>query len=209
MKVIVGLGNPGSRYVGTRHNIGFEVIDWIAAGPGTGPFRKKFEAQVAELNYGSETVLLVKPETFMNLSGRSVRAAVDFYKLAPADVMVICDDMALPVGKLRIRGTGGNGGHNGLRNIELQLGTEDYARLRIGVGAREMAGVDHVLGKFKPGERPSVEKAVERAAEAVLVWVKEGITVCMNRYNGDPDSAKKKKEQPKETKRQSDADPTV
>ena len=208
MKVVVGLGNPGSRYAGTRHNVGFEVVDMIAAGPGTGPFRKKFEAQVAELKYGDEAVLLVKPETFMNLSGRSLRAAVDFYKVAPADVMVICDDMALPVGKLRIRGTGGNGGHNGLRNIEAQMGTVDYARLRLGVGARETAGVDHVLGKFKPGERPAVEQAVERAAEAVLVWVKDGITVCMNRYNGDADSEKKKKPS-KETKRPSDADQSV
>lgn len=204
MKLIVGLGNPGARYAGTRHNVGFEVVDMIAAGPGSGPWRRKFEAQAAEVSYGTETLLLVKPETFMNLSGRSVKAALDFYKLAPADVLVICDDMALPLGKLRIRAAGTHGGHNGLRDIQQHLGTTAYPRMRVGVDAPAHEAVDHVLSRFKPSEKPVMAEAVQVAAEAVLVWVREGIDVCMNRYNGEAPSGKPKK--PKDTKRASDAD---
>src|SRR5262245_8535751 len=123
MKLVVGLGNPGPRYAGTRHNIGFEVIDYLAAAPGVGRWRSRFEAQVADGVEGTEQVLLLKPETFMNLSGRAVRAAVDFYKLAVTDLLVVCDDIALPLGKLRARAKGSDGGQKGLRSIEQQLGT--------------------------------------------------------------------------------------
>src|SRR5262245_35503551 len=128
MKVVVGLGNPGRQYAGTRHNVGYAVIDLLAAGPGVGPFRGQFQAQLAEAVEAGTRVLLVKPETFMNLSGRSVRQVVDFYKLDPADLLVVCDDVNLPLGKLRVRAQGTHGGHNGLRDIQAHLGTTAYPR---------------------------------------------------------------------------------
>jgi peptidyl-tRNA hydrolase, PTH1 family len=202
MKVIVGLGNPGPKYAGTRHNVGFEVVDYLAAGPGCSPFREKFEAFVAELKEGDETVLLVKPLTFMNLSGRAVRAVLDFYKLPVEQLLVVCDDFNLPLGKLRIRTKGSHGGQNGLRSIQEQLGTDVYARLRIGVGEPGHDAVDHVLSKFKPGERKAVEEAVATAAQAALVWLRQGAETAMNRFNGgeDPQGEKKpKKEKPKKS----------
>ncbi|HVL15080.1 MAG TPA: aminoacyl-tRNA hydrolase [Gemmata sp.] len=199
MKLIVGLGNPGPKYAGTRHNIGFEVVDYLAAGPGCSTYREKFEAFVAEMKEGDETVLLVKPLTFMNLSGRAVRAAADFYKLDPTQVLVICDDFNLPLGKLRVRAKGSHGGQNGLRNIQEQLGTDAYARLRIGVGEPAVGdAVDHVLSKFKPGERKAIEESVANAAQAALVWVRQGTEAAMNRFNGSEDPQKpQKKDKPK------------
>jgi PTH1 family peptidyl-tRNA hydrolase len=200
MKIIVGLGNPGTKYSGTRHNIGFEVIDYLAAAPGCVPFREKFEAYVAELKEGDETILLVKPLTFMNLSGRAVRAILDFYKLPIEQLLVVCDDFNLPLGKLRVRMKGSHGGQNGLRNIQDQLGTDTYTRLRIGVGQPGPGdAVDFVLSKFKPGERPATEEAIAFAAQAVLVWVRQGVEPCMNRFNGseDPTSEKAKKDKAK------------
>src|SRR6476659_9924931 len=134
MKVIVGLGNPGPKYAGTRHNVGFDVIDYLAAAPGVAPFRERFEAFVAEMKEGDETVLLMKPLTFMNLSGRAVRAALDFYKVPVENLLVVCDDFNLPLGKLRIRPKGSHGGQKGLLSVQEHLGTDAYTRLRIGVG---------------------------------------------------------------------------
>ena len=198
MKLVVGLGNPGPKYAGTRHNIGFDVLDYLAAAPGVGRWRARFEALVTEAVEGTEQVLLLKPETFMNLSGRAVRAAVDFYTLTPADLLVVCDDIALPLGKLRARARGSDGGQKGLRSIREQLGTDEYSRLRIGVGApgEHLDASDHVLSRFKPGERAAVEEAVAQAAQAVLLWVRQGIDVCMNRVNGEPKPDKPKKEKP-------------
>lgn len=195
MKVIVGLGNPGSKYDATRHNVGFAVIDYLASGPGVGTVRKKFQSELFETTEGAEPVLLVKPQTFMNLSGRAVREILDFYKLAPTDLMVICDDLALPLGKLRVRSGGSHGGQNGLRNIQEQLGTQDYPRLRIGIDppGEYLDAADYVLSRFKPGERDKAEDAVALAAKAALLWVREGIEVCMNRTNGGADGEKKKK----------------
>jgi PTH1 family peptidyl-tRNA hydrolase len=208
MKIIVGLGNPGPRYAGTRHNIGFDVIDWIAAGAGTSPFRSRFQAQVAEFADATETALLIKPETFMNLSGASVRQVVDFYKRPATDVLVVCDDIALPLGKLRARAQGTHGGHNGLRDIQAHLGTTEYPRLRIGVGSPDGDAADFVLGRFRPTERPAVADAVARAAEAALVWMRQGITECMNRYNGEKkpksDSSDKRRSESRETDASSD-----
>jgi PTH1 family peptidyl-tRNA hydrolase len=184
MKVVVGLGNPGKQYHGTRHNVGFAVIDGLAASPSCGRFQSRFSAQVAELMEGNEKVLLVKPETFMNLSGRSVREVIDFYQLDVDNLLVVCDDVNLPLGKLRIRRKGSHGGHNGLRDIQNHLGTQDYARLRIGVDAAgEGELVDHVLGRFRPSEKPVIEEAVAIAIEAVSVWTQQGLEVCMARYN--------------------------
>jgi peptidyl-tRNA hydrolase, PTH1 family len=200
MKVIVGLGNPGPKYAGTRHNVGFEVIDYLAAAPGCSPFRERFEAFVAEMKEGDETVLLVKPLTFMNLSGRAVRAIGDFYKVPVENLLVVCDDIALPLGKLRVRIKGSHGGQNGLRNIQEQLGTDAYTRLRIGIGAPNFDAVDHVLSKFKPGERTAVEDAVASAAQAALTWVRQGAEAAMNKFNGGEEKDKPKKEKkPKPT----------
>ncbi len=198
MKVVVGLGNPGPKYAGTRHNVGFEVVDYLAAGPGCPPFREKFEALVAELKEGDETVLLVKPLTFMNLSGRSVRAVLDFYKLPVEALLVVCDDFNLPLGKLRVRAKGSHGGQNGLRNIQDQLGTDAYTRLRIGVGQPDPGeAVDFVLSRFRPAERKAAEEAVANAAQAVLVWVRSGTEACMNRFNGPAEDEMKKPKKPK------------
>jgi PTH1 family peptidyl-tRNA hydrolase len=187
MRVVVGLGNPGSKYHGTRHNVGFEVIDSLAAGPTAGKFQSRFQAQMCELMEGDQKVLLVKPETFMNLSGRCVRQIVDFYQLELADLLVVCDDVNLPLGRLRARSKGSHGGHNGLRDIQNHLGTQDYARLRIGVDAGEKDDlVDHVLGRFRPAERPIMQDAIVLAVQAVSVWIQQGIDACMNRFNAAP-----------------------
>jgi PTH1 family peptidyl-tRNA hydrolase len=185
MKVVVGLGNPGRQYAGTRHNVGFAVVDALAAGPGGGPWRGRFQAQVAELKDVGETLLLVKPETFMNLSGQSVRQVLDFYKVPATDLLVTCDDFALPLGKLRVRAKGTHGGHNGLRNIQEHLGSTEYPRLRIGVGGPKDDAVDHVLGRFKPAERQVIDDAIIKATQAVIVWAHYGIEACMNRFNPD------------------------
>jgi PTH1 family peptidyl-tRNA hydrolase len=191
MKVLVGLGNPGNRYAGTRHNVGFEVIDVLAAGPRAGRFQSRFQAQVAELSEDEHKVLLVKPETFMNLSGRSVRQLVDFYQLPLTELLVICDDINLPLGKLRVRARGTHGGHNGLRDIQNHLGTTEYGRLRIGVDAPADEAVDHVLSRFRPSERPVIEDAIQTAAQAAIVWVHQGIEACMNQYNAGTGKSEK------------------
>jgi peptidyl-tRNA hydrolase, PTH1 family len=184
-KLVVGLGNPGSKYEKTRHNIGFEVIDRLASGGSGARFSKKFEGLLAEVEIDYRRVLLLKPETFMNLSGRCVVPALRFYKLEPADLLVVCDDLNLPLGKLRIRKGGSDGGQKGLRDISAQLGTEDYARLRIGIGDRgPIEATDFVLSRFRPAERPVVEDALIDATQAVAVWVAQGADAAMNRFNG-------------------------
>jgi PTH1 family peptidyl-tRNA hydrolase len=185
MKLVIGLGNPGGRYAGTRHNVGYAVVDSLAESPRAGRFQSRFQAQLAELIEEPHKVLLVKPETFMNLSGRCVRQIVDFYQLPLEDLLVVCDDINLPLGKIRARARGSHGGHNGLRDIQNHLGTIEYARLRIGVGAPdEDDAIDHVLGRFRPVERPVIEEAVQKAVQAVIVWVHQGIEPCMNQFNG-------------------------
>ncbi len=184
MNVVVGLGNPGERYAGTRHNVGYMVVDTLAHSPQAGRFQKRFEGEVAELLEGEHKVLLVKPLTFMNLSGRCVRQVLDFYQLTPAELLVVCDDINLPLGQLRARAKGTAGGHNGLKDIQNHLGTTEYARLRIGIDQPEGDdAVDHVLDRFGPGERPVIAEAILKAAEAVAVWLTQGIEACMNRYN--------------------------
>ncbi|MEO2089028.1 MAG: aminoacyl-tRNA hydrolase, partial [Gemmataceae bacterium] len=164
-----------------------------------GPAKAAFQSEVAEFTEGGEKVLLVKPQTYMNLSGRAVRAVVDFYKLTPADLLVVCDDFNLPLGKLRVRTKGSHGGQNGLRNIQEQLGTDEYARMRVGVGQPGPGeAVDHVLSRFKPGERAVVEDAVAAAAAGVLVWLRQGVEACMNRVNGPGDDGGKKKAEKKD-----------
>lgn len=190
MKVVVGLGNPGRRYEQTRHNLGFMVVEEVARRFGassTGAAREQFESLVTDATVGGERVLLVRPQTFMNLSGSAVQPLMAFYKIPPADLLVICDDLNLPTGRLRFRADGSGGGHHGLEDIERRLGTRSYARLRIGLGLP--AGFDvsaFVLGRFSPGETAVLEPAIRTAADGVEVWVGQGVQAAMNRFNAPP-----------------------
>jgi PTH1 family peptidyl-tRNA hydrolase len=180
-KLVVGLGNPGSKYEGTRHNIGFVVADRLA---GAG-YARKFDGLLAETEIDFRRLLVLKPQTFMNLSGRSVRQTAQFYKIEPPDILVVCDDLTLPLGKLRIRSGGSDGGQKGLRDIIAQLGTPDVPRLRVGIGERgPIDAVDFVLTRFKAAERPIIDEALIAATQAVAVWVSQGIEAAMNRFNG-------------------------
>jgi PTH1 family peptidyl-tRNA hydrolase len=164
--------------------VGYAVVDLLAESPRAGRFQSRFQAQVAELKEDPHKVLLVKPETFMNLSGQCVRQVLDYYQVPSEDLLVVSDDFNLPLGKLRVRRRGSHGGHNGLRDIQNHLGTTGYARLRIGVGApEEDEAIDHVLSRFRPTEKPVIQEAEQKAAQAVLVWVHQGIDACMNEFN--------------------------
>jgi PTH1 family peptidyl-tRNA hydrolase len=188
MRLVVGLGNPGSEYDRTRHNIGWEVVDRLAQRLGwTQKPAKKFDGLLMDGTLGSEKLLLLKPLTYMNLSGKSVAAAMNFYQLSPAELMIVLDDLALPCGKIRIRPNGSSGGHNGLRDIEQAIATNEYPRLRIGIDAPPppMAGKDYVLGKFSAEQRAKIEPAVDRAASAIMTWIEDGIVMAMNRFNAD------------------------
>lgn len=187
MKLVVGLGNPGRKYEGTRHNIGFRVLDGVASKLLAERRQKQsFQADVAEGQIGEEKVLLIWPQTFMNLSGGSVQPARDFYKLTNADVLVICDDLNLPLGKLRIRKSGSSGGQKGLEDLIRRLGGDDFSRLRIGIGAppQHFETTDFVLGKFTKAETPDADEAVWRSVDAVQDWVRDGVDRVMARYNG-------------------------
>ena len=189
MKVVLGLGNPGSKYEGTRHNIGWEVLGMLRERAGGGSVASKFEANLCEVMVGDEKVLLAAPTTFMNLSGRSARKIVDFYKLDPADVLVVCDDVNLDVGRLRLRASGSSGGQNGLRNVCEQLGTEDVPRLRVGVGRNDdLPLVHHVMSHFKVAERQRMDEAVIDAAEACELWVRKGVELAMTATNAPKDN---------------------
>lgn len=192
MKLVVGLGNPGKQYAGTRHNIGFAVLFELARKFIAPLTRQKFEAEYAEFQLQQEKVLLVAPQTYMNLSGHSVQKFCSFYHLTPADVLVICDDLNLPLGKLRIRATGSAGGQKGLQNIIQQLGTQDIARLRIGIDPPPTGrdAKDWVLGTFGKSEQQLVETAVQQATLAVETWVEQGLAAAMNRFNAEPDVAR-------------------
>lgn len=185
MKLVVGLGNPGRKYQGTRHNVGFVTLDLVARRNAADPPKNNFEALVAPVTLGGHKSLLVWPQTYMNLSGQSVLVVRDFYKIDSADILVVADDFHLPLGKLRVRAAGSAGGQKGLANILTRLGTEAIARLRIGIGSPppHMAPMDYVLGRFARAEEPQIDAAIERAAEAVELWAERGIQPCMNRFN--------------------------
>lgn len=201
MKLVIGLGNPGREYAATRHNVGFDCVDQLAARLGwvnkpeqfDTQARTKFEALVMDGTIslasggGSEKLLLAKPMTYMNLSGRTVQAAMSFYQLTPADLIVVLDDIALPCGKIRIRPGGSSGGHNGLKDIERALGTSQYPRLRIGVDAPppRVPQADYVLGKFTPDQRRLIDPALGRAGGAVVTWIDKGIEPAMSQFNAE------------------------
>ena len=183
--MVVGLGNPGPEYERTRHNVGFAIVDRLASDWGVDWQRSaRWGAYWAK----SEQALLVKPMTYMNRSGGPALAVAQFYKIAPGEILAVLDEMALELGRLRLRLQGSPGGHNGLESIITSFGTEEIPRLRVGIGAPPGAGaVDYVLGRFFDEELPAVEKAVARAAEAVKVAIDKGIVSAMNTFNKNPE----------------------
>ena len=186
MYVLAGLGNPGARYELTRHNVGFKVVDRLAGEFNAKVDKSMFKALYGEGFYENIKVLLVKPQTYMNLSGTAVAAVMNWYKLLPPELLVIYDDMDLPVGKIRIRNKGGHGGHRGMISIIEQLGTSDFTRIRIGIGRPEIPGYDPagwVLGRFSGDEQKAVSDAVINAAAAAGYIIKEGAVAAMNKFN--------------------------
>ena len=189
MHLIVGLGNPEPRYARTRHNAGFMAVERIARRNSLQDSpRSKFHGQTIEGIIGSHKVMLLQPQTYMNRSGMSVAEAANFYKLPPKDLLVMVDDTALPVGSIRLRSGGSSGGHNGLEDIRQRIGTDQYPRLRIGVGENRIGQhkiplADYVLSNFTDEETPELDKSLDHAAAAAELWLDEGIEAAMNRYN--------------------------
>jgi PTH1 family peptidyl-tRNA hydrolase len=192
MRLIVGIGNPGTEYDRTRHNVGFEAIDRLARRIAPGEIaRSKFQGAVLESTLTDDKVLLLKPTTFANRTGQAVSEAIRFYKLTPEeDLLVLVDDTALPCGRIRIRESGGTGGHNGLRDITSHLGTDRWARVRIGIDAPGQVPLSsYVLGRFRPDQAGDVERGIEQAADAANCWLTRGITAAMNAFNADRESS--------------------
>jgi peptidyl-tRNA hydrolase, PTH1 family len=185
--LVVGLGNPGPEYAATRHNVGFLVVDELAARAGNPPFREKFHGQLADASVGGQSFKLLKPLTFMNVSGRSVRAAVTFYKLPLAEVVVVHDEIDLPFGEIRLKSGGGDAGNRGVRSVAAELGSPDFIRVRIGVG-RPPPGfrggaADFVLQGFAPAERAELAPLVTRAADAAELIASRGLATAMNQIH--------------------------
>ena len=186
MKLIVGLGNPGPQYADTRHNVGWQVVETLAGRIGGGTWREKLQASVAEVRCDEEKVVLARPMTYMNLSGIAVRQMTDFWKVNTDDLLVVADDLAIDVGRLRLRPGGSDGGHNGLASIIACLGAEEFARLRVGIGPAPAAPGSHadfVLSPFAAAERPIIEETIDRAADAAECWMTHGLQEAMNRFN--------------------------
>ncbi|TFJ92998.1 aminoacyl-tRNA hydrolase [Lentibacillus salicampi] len=185
MKCIVGLGNPGKKYYQTRHNIGFRVIDELASRYGWTLKKDKFSGKSTVEAHDGEKVILLKPQTFMNLSGESVRPLMDFYHIDPDNVLVIYDDLDLPPGKIRLRQKGGHGGHNGIRSIIDHVGTKEFNRLRIGIGRPEtaMPVVDYVLRSFSKEQQEDVASSIEKSADACETWLQRPFAEVMNEFN--------------------------
>ena len=184
--LIVCLGNPGKQYENTRHNIGFMTADELERREGVKVNKLKYRALTGEMKLGGERVLVMKPQTYMNLSGEAVKLAGAFYKIPPERVIVISDDVSLPLGKLRIRANGSAGGHNGLKNIIAHLGTDAFPRIKVGVGAPnhpEHEMVDWVIGNFTPAEKKVVAEAVGRAADAIACLIEKGVSEAQNKFN--------------------------
>jgi len=185
LKVVVGLGNPGAQYANTPHSVGFEVVDRIASECGAAwEEKRQFKCLMTRATLAGQSVLLVKPQTFMNLSGESVAPVVKYHNATAADLLVLQDDIDLAVGKLRIRKAGSCGGHNGIRNIIERLGTQVFVRIKLGVGKDKSNVVGHVLGKFDPETRAVMDRVVEAAAKAAAAVISDGPDKAMNEYNG-------------------------
>ncbi len=186
MYLVAGLGNPGRQYDMTRHNIGFVVIDYLADKLGIKVKKLKFKAIYGEGTIGSEKVILAKPQTYMNLSGESVREFANFYKIPNENIIIIHDDISLSAGRLRIREKGSAGGHNGLKSIIYQLSSDEFVRIKIGVGApqnKDYELADYVLGRFTKEEIPVLEESIKKAAESVEEIIKNGAQSAMNKFN--------------------------
>ncbi|WP_294153375.1 aminoacyl-tRNA hydrolase [uncultured Clostridium sp.] len=184
MFLIVGLGNPGSQYEDTRHNIGFKVVDNIAKEYNIEINRQKFKGMCGEGFINGEKVILLKPSTYMNLSGESIREVVDFYKLSNEDLVVIYDDISLDVGRLRIREKGSAGGHNGIKSIIAHLGTDIFPRIKVGVGQPNVDLVNYVLGKFTKEEMEVLSESIDASTKAVREMLSSDVKTAMNIYNG-------------------------
>lgn len=185
MHIIVGLGNPGMRFSRTRHNMGFMAVDRIAEIEAAKINRLKFQAKTGECNISGEKVLLVKPQTFMNLSGQSVRPVVDFYKIPPQQLILIYDDVDIPTGTIRIRPKGSAGTHNGMRSVVKELGFSDFPRIRIGIGNPDGDMTGHVIGRISKSDKEPLADAADRAARAAITIVESGIDRAMNIFNGN------------------------
>jgi peptidyl-tRNA hydrolase, PTH1 family len=184
-QLIVGLGNPGAKYDRTRHNVGFDLVDRLAQRWQVSMTdQKKFQGIAGEGWAGRQKIRLLKPQTFMNLSGQSVRALLNWYKLNPTEVLVLYDDLDLPLGKMRMRLSGSAGGHNGMKSLIGHLGTSEFPRLRIGIGKSNDETISHVLGKFMPAEATVVSEVLDLAADAVEWSLREGVEKAMSKYNG-------------------------
>ena len=196
MKMIAGLGNPGSEYARTKHTVGFMFLDALAEKLGADNWKTKYDALVAEARIGTEKVLLVKPLTYMNESGRAVGPLMSWYKLAPEDLIVVHDDMDIPAGTIRIRRKGSAGGHNGMKSILYHVGDENFPRLRIGIG-RPLPGwtvVKHVLAPFSEEDAPKIREAIDYLLPALECVVTDSVDLAMNRYNPKKQKAKKKQQ---------------
>lgn len=194
MAMVVGLGNPGVKYEKTRHNIGFDCLNGLRSQMSSAGLQAKFEGQFTKGRIGQRDVCLVWPLTFMNGSGRCISQFARFYKIETQNILVICDDLALPLGKLRIRKSGSSGGQKGLSDIIQSLGTPDVPRLRIGIDPtpEHWETSDYVLSKFSASERAIVEDGLSKAIDAVVSWLKDGIDVAMNGFNRDTPPSKNK-----------------
>jgi len=185
--IVVGLGNPGPEYAATRHNLGFMVVDLLGERAGGVQFRSKFQGEYGEARLASGPLTLLKPLTYMNNSGRSVQAALAFFKIPPSELVVVHDELDLPFGDVRLKQGGGDAGHRGLKSITAQLGTPDYARIRLGIGKPPPGfrggGADFVLEGFRPAEKAELDSLVERAADAVELVAKHGLAAAMNTTN--------------------------
>lgn len=188
--MVVGLGNPGRKYENTRHNIGFMVAEHLRTQYGGVSVSRQFEGQWAQLRIENTIVAVLQPHTFMNASGQSVRQAFDFYKLSFDDLLVVCDDLNLPSGRVRLKRGGSSGGQKGLADILRHLGTDQWARLKIGIDRppEHWQVVDYVLGQFDSHERVVMERSIDRACRMVRCWALQGVTAAMNEYNAQPDA---------------------
>jgi peptidyl-tRNA hydrolase, PTH1 family len=187
VKIIVGLGNPGQEYAATRHNLGFMVVDRLKRELHAAETRKRFRAEIAEAFVGGEKLVLMKPQTYMNLSGISVREAAQWYKVALDEILVVVDDIELPFGASRMRAGGSAGGHNGLKSVAAELGSDQYPRLRLGVGRGSGEARRQVLSRFSKDEEQELPEIIATGAGCVLLWRAEGITTAMNRCNRRPE----------------------
>ena len=183
MYIIAGLGNPGREYEDTRHNTGFKVADYLADKNNILINKSKFKALCGEGTIGGHKVIMIKPQTFMNLSGQSILDIVQFYKIEIKNLIVVYDDVSLPVGRIRIRPSGSDGGHNGMKSIIYLLGSDGFSRLRVGIGAPHDDMINHVLGRFSDSEQKVIDDVIKVAAEGVEMMVSSGVTEAMNKYN--------------------------